>query len=620
MTIGRPPKPAFRRSKRWTGLAVAGLALCTLAWSGSVAAQTIEEFPLPTAGSSPNGIVLGPDGALWFTEYAVNGDNGAPHTGSKIGRITTEGAIAEFPLPVAGSSPQAIVAGPDGALWFTEAGDETGTPNAVPAKVGRITVGGAISEFAIPVTPNAGATGGAMTLGSDGALWFPTGFDGNTGDAIIGRITTGGDITVYPIPTSEIPAGITTGPDGALWLAEEPVAGTAPSLITRITPSGASSGASTPYEVQSAPAGITAGPDGALWFIASFSLGRITTDGTVTSFPIFSRTGSPNGIAPGPDGALWFFEADANDEPVIGRITTGGTNTEFPIPTVGSVPDSIVAGPDGAMWFTEFSGGKIGRIGPVASASPLVAAVLPSSRSVQAGATATAFATIINSGTSSADSCAIAPVTGTPANFLYQTTIPATNALTGTANTPVTIPAGGSQSFFVAFTTDTPFVPTDTVLGFDCANLDAAQSVSGLNTLLLSSSIVPVPDIIALSVTPSADGVLDIGGSTGSAGFAVASADVGAAGSITASTDTGSATLPLALTLCQTDPMNGQCMAPPASSVSLTVDPSATATFSVFAAASGAVTFAPANNRIFVRFTDSDGATRGTTSVAVRTQ
>jgi len=46
----------------------------------------------------------------------------------------------------------------------------------------------------------------------------------------------------------------------------------------------------------------------------------------------------------------------------------------------------------------------------------------------------------------------------------------------------------------------------------------------------------------------------------------------------------------------------------------------ATATFSIFVRGSGTVTFDPANNRVFVRFTDALAVTRGATSVAVQTQ
>jgi len=40
----------------------------------------------------------------------------------------------------------------------------------------------------------------------------------------------------------------------------------------------------------------------------------------------------------------------------------------------------------------------------------------------------------------------------------------------------------------------------------------------------------------------------------------------------------------------------------------------------VFAVASGPMPFAPAANRIYVRFSDASGTVRGSTSVAVRTR
>ena len=59
--------------------------------------------------------------------------------------------------------------------------------------------------------------------------------------------------------------------------------------------------------------------------------------------------------------------------------------------------------------------------GPVV-ATTVLAAVLPSSRSVEVNTPATAFATIINSGTADATGCGITPATTPviPATFLYQ--------------------------------------------------------------------------------------------------------------------------------------------------------------------------------------------------------
>ena len=105
----------------------------------------------------------------------------------------------------------------------------------------------------------------------------------------------------------------------------------------------------------------------------------------------------------------------------------------------------------------------------------VVASSLPASRSVQVGTPATAFGTIINTDTTSpATGCGIGLVSSVAADFAYQTTDPATNALTGTANTPVNIPAGASQSYVFALTPTADFAPTDIQLNYDCNNTDSA--------------------------------------------------------------------------------------------------------------------------------------------------
>jgi len=84
---------------------------------------------------------------------------------------------------------------------------------------------------------------------------------------------------------------------------------------------------------------------------------------------------------------------------------------------------------------------------PDPDASTTVAAILPSSRSVQVGTTATAFAAVINTAEQTAAGCRIAPVTVLPASFVYQTTNPTTNDVTSTPNTPVDIAAQSLQTF-----------------------------------------------------------------------------------------------------------------------------------------------------------------------------
>lgn len=174
-----------------------------------------------------------------------------------------------------------------------------------------------------------------------------------TGAALLNG-QSGPTIQEFGGPTA-IPGSIVTGADGALWFTEGlPVA-----KIGRITTAGVVTEFPLP-DPGSSPNGITAGPDGALWF-AEYSvnkIGRITTAGAISEFPVPIGGGTPVGITAGPDGALWFTDNTTNK---IGRITTAGIVSVFPVPTAGG-PNGITAGPDGALWFAEYSAGKIGRI------------------------------------------------------------------------------------------------------------------------------------------------------------------------------------------------------------------------------------------------------------------
>lgn len=252
----------------------------------------------------------------------------------------------------------------------------------------------------------------------------------------------------------------------------------------------------------------------------------------------------------------------------------------------------------------------------------LLAGTLPQSRSGQVGTPLTAFSTILNTGSSDAVSCRIAPATPIPAQFDYGTTDPVTNQVTGTPNTPVDIPAGAFQSFVFAFTPTQPFESTEVSLIFDCANTGSpVPSLVGVNTILLSASPTPVPDVVALAATlPSAfPGTVNIAGATGTGVFAVATVNVGASGTIAASADTGAATLPVSVTICQTNPVTGDCLEEPRASVTTQIGSGETPTFAVFAKGSGIVFFDPGAKRIHVRFKDSNGVTRGSTSVALQT-
>jgi hypothetical protein len=255
------------------------------------------------------------------------------------------------------------------------------------------------------------------------------------------------------------------------------------------------------------------------------------------------------------------------------------------------------------------------ELGNVSFPTPtsIVAAALPSSRSVQVGSTATAFATIINAGQNLATDCTISRLSSIPATFGY-------SDLESWDYGPIDIPAGAAHSFAFGLTPTAPVAPTDVQLSFKCTNTDPAPIIPGVNTFLFSASATPVADIVAMAATLNNDGIVNIPGSNGRGMFAVATVNVGAGDPLTVSADTGGAILPVNISICQTDPQTGVCFLLPENSVTMMILSNETPTFGLFVAAAGDVPFVPETNRIFVRFKDSNNDTRGSTSAAVRTQ
>jgi hypothetical protein len=155
-----------------------------------------------------------------------------------------------------------------------------------------------------------------------------------------------------------------------------------------------------------------------------------------------------------------------------------------------------------------------------------------------------------------------------------------------------------------------------------CNNSNPATPLTGINTLQLSASATPIPDVIALAATVRNDGIVHVPGATGTGFFTLATANVGAAGSLSVSANTGSAVLPLTTLLCETNPADGTCTnpgAPTTGAVTSTIGAGATPTYAIFVQGSDVITLDPAGKRVFVEFRDAGGVIRGSTSVAVQT-
>jgi streptogramin lyase len=127
-----------------------GAALIARVVPNDLGNEILTEFPVATGGDLLD-IAVGPDGNLWFTDAGRN----------EIGRITTAGVITKFAVPSTAAGVHGITAAPDGSLWFTE---------DAANKLGRITPAGAVTELACLPTPNSGPT--TITVGPDRALWL----------------------------------------------------------------------------------------------------------------------------------------------------------------------------------------------------------------------------------------------------------------------------------------------------------------------------------------------------------------------------------------------------------------------------------------------------------------
>ncbi len=292
-----------------------------------------ELFTLFPASSGPMSITTGPDGNLWFTEV-----------GFGVGRITPSGVVTQFnlvpPLDCPNDPPgcwgRGITAGPDGNLWFVNWGSNPG--------LARITTSGLLTPI-----PSVLYFLQSITAGADGNLW--TAPIGDSVPSVIAKVTPSGGVTLFSIPSqTRVETGVYSlalGPDGNVWFTEFDYR-----RVGKITPSGQITQFPLPTSVSNyATAGaITGGPDGAVWFTArgvKQFVCRITTDGQVMAFPVSDLiSDSSSAICGGPDGSLWFA-----GEGFIGRCTTAGQITKFPV-SVPNGPYGITSGPDGNIWVT----------------------------------------------------------------------------------------------------------------------------------------------------------------------------------------------------------------------------------------------------------------------------
>ncbi|HKQ75859.1 MAG TPA: hypothetical protein VJ810_19345 [Blastocatellia bacterium] len=323
-------------------------------------AISVHEYPIPSGGRTFE-IATGPDGNIWFTI----------RNRAKIGRITPEGVITEFPLPNPLSSPYEIAAGPDGNLWFTE---EASTNEY---KIGRITPGGVITEFPLP---DPSRFPQFLINGNNGALYYYS-------QTKLVRFETNGTATEYSIPLSTRLGGISiplvADASGNIHCIQarqfEPVI--TEYFHLKLTPAGVLTERSLGALPFHSLWDLGRGPDGNIWYSAEI-YDPITTispsfDGFIqlSDAPISPRisTGSniPLRFISAPDGNFWFFSSTGLVNNILGRASIGGQVVQYETRGLPSFV-GVTAGTDGNLWLLNEARDSIVKLIPDAPASAVV--------------------------------------------------------------------------------------------------------------------------------------------------------------------------------------------------------------------------------------------------------
>lgn len=330
-------------------LALAAI-LCLLGAQAASAATAIgrgSEFRL-APGMHADALTVGRDGNIWF----AGTKHGPEAAVDVVGRVTPEGQVTEFTLPVRGEAElgiSSITAAQDGYLYFTE-------PNA--NRLGRVNENGEISE---EVLPNPGSRPRAIVAAADGTIWFSE----EGGDRIGHFFPAAGLLRERQLGAGARPTGIAARGDGTIWLAEPGLGGFAMATWT------GGSEFKIPFP-KAEPNDVVAGPEGNVWFTEEGGpwLGRVTsaaqTSGRFERLDVPAPGGTQR-IAFGPSGDFWFTTGSR-----IGSASPDYWTSGLACLPAGCdlTPAALAAGPDGKLWYSTATGANRLQPGVIGTFSP----------------------------------------------------------------------------------------------------------------------------------------------------------------------------------------------------------------------------------------------------------
>jgi len=255
--------------------------------------------PIP----SPNDIVAGPDGNMWFSSFSP-----------EMGYITPQGAIRVFNI---GNASSGIALGPDDNIWFA-------MPAAIPPSVGKITPSGAVTTY---------QTGGVpfdfITPGPEGSnrMYLAS---GATGD--LGIVQMNGTYTAIAGPPGSRGSNDIQLINDQVWFIAEEVGTT---KLTRLLNDSGFAQIENPALPD--PAAIGVGLDGTMWVVdPSPTVAHVTTGGAVVS--AYNPGGLPRSSLQAQDGNVWVTVGDGVTRILTGVVPTSSAAPVVQYPSLGVQP------------------------------------------------------------------------------------------------------------------------------------------------------------------------------------------------------------------------------------------------------------------------------------------
>ena len=366
----------MRTSKRWRNcvLYVVSAALSLAGVSMSTAAARAAGTPPPTvadlgvfypaydysssAGSPPTGMARGADGNFWAAVSDVQNY-------IIVFSPTSHSIVTRYPI---GPGISAMVAGPDGQVWFVE--DNVG-PNGAQSAIAEIDTSGTITTHLLPVADGSGAD--SLTFDAAGNAWFlATGSPGDSGFGYVGYLASDGSVKQFAMPyhygAESADRELAIAADGSAWFIGN-IAGTV--QIGSVSPAGVFSYQGLPGDTANTVDEMVLAPDGHLWFDAGhlehsdfvFDVGEI--DPSTGAQTLYQLPANFDGglLSVGADGTVYDAGATgplhhqtgtAFDTAVLAISPTDGRMVEFTGSDTFS-PQSIATDSAGNLWMNQGS-------------------------------------------------------------------------------------------------------------------------------------------------------------------------------------------------------------------------------------------------------------------------